>query len=390
MRTQRQHTPPDPLPQTRGELQMWVRRHLGLTARDEALLDRSLRQRLQPPRASVAGIQAGSDSGACPPASPTRWRAPPTRSNQKDATVSSISRYFEQLVADLTDKSQRDPKTKLMNFSRFTDQLESFLALEQRGRWCAVGLVDITQFKWYNDALGHAVGDRIILRVAQMLREQVRSDDVLAQERPATRSTRDLHARFGGDEFCFLIPELAEASAGAIASANGSARRSNATTGRSRTRGWRSDRSASTSASSASSSVASPSGGSRAPAIADALIQRADELMYQAKGAARRAGAFPARAARERRARRNRRRDRATPPRPLKPARARFLGCQGPRNSRPCWRFHRLHGGCSSRVRAPVCGTGGCGFNSRHPPHFNVLCSGVAVRARRSPHSSLI
>jgi GGDEF domain-containing protein len=127
----------------------------------------------------------------------------------KDATVSSISRYFEALVADLTDKSHRDPKTKLMNFGRFTEQLESFLALEQRGRWCAVGLVDITGFKWYNDALGHSVGDQIIERVAHLLREQVRSDDLIAQERPTTRS-KDLHARFGGDEFCFLIPDLAE------------------------------------------------------------------------------------------------------------------------------------------------------------------------------------
>ena len=96
-----------------------------------------------------------------------------------------------------------------MNFGRFTEQLESFLALEQRGRWCAVGLVDITGFKWYNDALGHAVGDRIIERVAKLLREQVRSDDLLAQERPG-REPRELHARFGGDEFCFLIPDLAE------------------------------------------------------------------------------------------------------------------------------------------------------------------------------------
>ena len=129
----------------------------------------------------------------------------------KDATVSSISHYFEQLVADLTDKSHRDPKTKLMNFGRFTEQLESFLALEQRGRWCAVGLVDITGFKWYNDALGHAVGDQIIERVAHLLREQVRSDDLIAQERPGKRS-QDLHARFGGDEFCFLIPDLDEYS----------------------------------------------------------------------------------------------------------------------------------------------------------------------------------
>src|SRR4029077_14775045 len=132
----------------------------------------------------------------------------------RDATVNSISRYFEALVNDLTDKSHRDPKTKLMNFARFTEQLESFLALEQRGRWCAVGLVDITGFKWYNDALGHAVGDQIIERVAALLREQVRSDDLLAQERPMPRTpeeerrSKDLPARFGGDELCFLIPDL--------------------------------------------------------------------------------------------------------------------------------------------------------------------------------------
>src|SRR5258706_10659714 len=132
-----------------------------------------------------------------------------TELSARDTTVSSISRYFEALVADLTDKSHRDPKTKLMNFARFTEQLESFLALEQRGRWCAVGLVDITGFKWYNDALGHTVGDRIIERVAALLREQVRSDDLLAQERLGPRA-KDLHARFGGDEFCFQIPDLAE------------------------------------------------------------------------------------------------------------------------------------------------------------------------------------
>ena len=95
-----------------------------------------------------------------------------------------------------------------MNFASFTEQLESFLSFEQRGRWCAVGLVDINSFKWYNDALGHAIGDRIIVRVAQLLREQVRAQDVLVQERP--EHARELHARFGGDEFCFLIPDLAD------------------------------------------------------------------------------------------------------------------------------------------------------------------------------------
>jgi diguanylate cyclase (GGDEF)-like protein len=126
----------------------------------------------------------------------------------RDATVSSIARYFEDLVADLTDRVHRDPKTRLMNFRRFIEQLEAFLALEQRGRWCAVGLVDITSFKWYNDTLGHPLGDRIIDRVARLLREQIRSDDLIAQESPDFRVGQELHARFGGDEFCFLIPDL--------------------------------------------------------------------------------------------------------------------------------------------------------------------------------------
>jgi diguanylate cyclase (GGDEF)-like protein len=193
-------------PQTRAELQSWVRGHLHLPAAVEAELLQAIdavfsrHERLwqESKHEAIQALSAGfADKMA-------------RVMSAKDATVSSISRYFEALVADLTEKAHRDPKTKLMNVARFTEQLESFLALEQRGRWSAVGLVDITGFKWYNDALGHTVGDRIIERVAQILREQARSDDVIAQERG--KRSEDLHARFGGDEFCFLIPDLAECS----------------------------------------------------------------------------------------------------------------------------------------------------------------------------------
>jgi GGDEF domain-containing protein len=201
---------PGPQPQTRNELQEWVRETLRLSpSHEHALLSAidvvfTRHERLWQESKHEA-IQALSSGFA------DKMARVQTELSAKDATVSSISRYFEALVADLTDKSHRDPKTKLMNFGRFTEQLESFLALEQRGgRWCAVGLVDITGFKWYNDALGHAVGDRIIERVAQLLREQVRSDDILAQERGGASRSKDLHARLGGDEFCFLIPDLSE------------------------------------------------------------------------------------------------------------------------------------------------------------------------------------
>src|SRR5438067_6957141 len=126
--------------------------------------------------------------------------------SEKDVTVSNIARYFEDVVADLTEKSHRDPKTKLLNFDWFMERVESFLAVEQRVRWCGVGVVDINSFKWYNDTLGHAVGDKIIERVAHILADQIRSQDVLASDREI--EGRDLHARFGGDEYCFLIPDL--------------------------------------------------------------------------------------------------------------------------------------------------------------------------------------
>ena len=194
-------------PQTRGDLQRWVREHLQLPpaalaelmAAIDTVFERHERLWQESKQEAVQALSAGFAD---------KMARVKDELSVKDATVSTISRYFEKLVADLTEKAQRDPKTKLMNFSRFTEQLESFLALEQRSTWCAVGLVDITGFKWYNDALGHSVGDRIIERVAHLLREQARSDDLLAQEH--ANGAKDLHARFGGDEFCFLIPDLDE------------------------------------------------------------------------------------------------------------------------------------------------------------------------------------
>jgi len=199
-------------PQTRSELHQWVRERLHLPAgQEQALLEAidsvyMMHERLwqQSKHEAIQAVSAGFTD---------RLNRLRDELSARDATVSSISRYFEDLVADLTDRVHRDPKTRLMNFRRFIEQVEAFLALEQRGRWCAIGLVDINSFKWYNDTLGHAAGDKIIDRVARLLREQVRSDDLIAQEAVDVRASQDLHARFGGDEFCFLIPDLDECRA---------------------------------------------------------------------------------------------------------------------------------------------------------------------------------
>ena len=203
---------PEPVaPETRSELHQWVHERLHVSGSQEQSLLEAIdgvflqyeRNWQQSKQEAIRAVSAGFTE---------RINKMREELSAKDATVSSISRYFEDLVADLTDRVHRDPKTRLMNFRRFVEQLEAFLALEQRGQWCAVGLVDITSFKWYNDTLGHAVGDKIIDRVARILREQIRSEDLIAQEYPDQRGGQELHARFGGDEFCFLIPDLDEFS----------------------------------------------------------------------------------------------------------------------------------------------------------------------------------
>jgi len=60
-------------------------------------------------------------------------------------------------------------------------------------------VLDLDHFKAVNDRFGHEVGDRVLVRVAELLREQVRSDDVVA--------------RTGGEEFVLLMPRTTDAEA---------------------------------------------------------------------------------------------------------------------------------------------------------------------------------
>ncbi len=192
-------------PRSTADLRAWVRERLSLDEQQEAQLFRAIEtvvasQRQLVEESKHEAIRAMSEGFAEKMARLQR------QLTEKDVTVSNIARYFEEVVAGLTEKSHRDPKTKLLNFDWFMERVESFLAVEQRVRWCGVGVVDINSFKSYNDTLGHAIGDKIIERVARILSDQIRSEDYLALERSG--DSRDLHARFGGDEFCFLIPDL--------------------------------------------------------------------------------------------------------------------------------------------------------------------------------------
>jgi diguanylate cyclase (GGDEF)-like protein len=191
-------------PRSMRALRLWVHEHLRLPDADEVALLEACE--------SVVARQRDILKDA-------RQRAIRTRSRDFATTITDLQRELstkDDVAKDIVTsfeamlQSHRDPKTNLLGFSWFMERLEWFLGFEQRLRWCAVGLVDIANFKWYKDTVGDLVGDRIIARVARILGDEIRSGDLLAGECRSSGQPghQDLHARFGGDEFCFLIPDV--------------------------------------------------------------------------------------------------------------------------------------------------------------------------------------
>jgi diguanylate cyclase (GGDEF)-like protein len=194
------------LPDTRLDLAAWVRDTIPLPEHHYAVLlaavDRILLRQEQLWQASKQDAIRAMSQGFADKLACLREQLA-----ARDATVSNISDYFEKLVSSLNEKAGRDAKTNLLNFPRFEGALTILLATERRVRLCAVGLIDIAQFKWYNDTCGHLVGDQIIEKISMLLRQHMRDRDLVAKEADDDHA---LHARFGGDEFCFLIANLGD------------------------------------------------------------------------------------------------------------------------------------------------------------------------------------
>jgi diguanylate cyclase (GGDEF)-like protein len=104
-----------------------------------------------------------------------------------------------RLFSALRSLSLIDDLTGLYNRRGFTDLGEQYLKLARRsGRGVTMVYLDLDRFKTINDSLGHHVGDRALLRVADILRATFRRSDIIA--------------RLGGDEFGVLALEAADES----------------------------------------------------------------------------------------------------------------------------------------------------------------------------------
>lgn len=98
-----------------------------------------------------------------------------------------------QLFESTVEQSLTDALTSLPNRRSLDMRLELELARAQRyGHPMAVLMVDVDHFKSYNDRFGHLEGDKVLRMVAQALVQSVRKTDAVA--------------RFGGEEFCVVLP----------------------------------------------------------------------------------------------------------------------------------------------------------------------------------------
>jgi diguanylate cyclase (GGDEF)-like protein len=97
-----------------------------------------------------------------------------------------------QLHNELNIKSQIDPITKIYNYRLLSESLDREIERYKREkREFFVYMMDIDDFKSYNDVFGHLEGDELLTNFGKILNEQVRKTDIVC--------------RYAGDEFCIIL-----------------------------------------------------------------------------------------------------------------------------------------------------------------------------------------
>ena len=115
-----------------------------------------------------------------------------------EALVTERTAELQRANDRLDEMAHLDALTNVPNRRRLDSYLRTVWAqCAERQRPLSILIIDVDHFKAFNDAHGHAAGDELLIRLADLLR-------------PCLRRTEDLFARFGGDEFNVILPGAAE------------------------------------------------------------------------------------------------------------------------------------------------------------------------------------
>lgn len=108
----------------------------------------------------------------------------------------SLSIQRKGVENQLLHDSNHDALTRLPNRTLYLDRLTQLIARYKRkkGDLFAVMFIDIDNFKFVNDSLGHLVGDELLVETTKRLASCIRDEDTLA--------------RLGGDEFAILVEDI--------------------------------------------------------------------------------------------------------------------------------------------------------------------------------------
>lgn len=110
------------------------------------------------------------------------------------ASFAAIAISHARAYRDVTHQAVTDGLTGLFNRRWFEDILErEFQRSERHGREFSLALVDVDNFKQYNDRYGHQAGDDALAALGAAIRRAIRGTD--------------LAARYGGDEMVIILPE---------------------------------------------------------------------------------------------------------------------------------------------------------------------------------------
>jgi diguanylate cyclase len=179
-----------------------------------------------------------------------RIRLARARRVDRTALLDSLLRKIEALTEEvrvLAHLARTDPLTGLANRRAWDEHLTRELARARRSdEPLAVALLDLDDFKAFNDSHGHLAGDRLLLEATAAWNGQLREVDILC--------------RWGGDEFAVLLPSCPKADADEVIArlAAATPRQQSCAAGVAGWDGWE---------------------------TADALLERADRELLDVKGA---------------------------------------------------------------------------------------------------------